>query len=220
MTDLPDDQPDTDDIDTAAEQIEHRPLITPEAFLMVQNLISLVINPKEVRRHLRSLHDALVAVDAAEKRLNDARVAHDAHIAKTTAELDARAAKLREGEVALANKKEAREDNLVEREKRIRELEKAWGALRLPGDDNFPTFGGLTREGPRVSALQKARFFEKHGRLPHVDESLDAPVAASEPQPEQSHTVHVGRDGTTLAQTIPESAGARIRGRRGAQATP
>jgi hypothetical protein len=212
MTDLPDDSPAGDDI----EQPEHRPLITPEAFLMVQNLISLVINPKEVRRHLRSLHDALAAVDAAEKKLNDARVAHDAHVAKTTAELDARAAKLREGELALANKKEWREDDLLERERRVAELEAAWKSLKLPGEDNFPTFGGLVREGPRVSGLQKARFFEKHGRLPHVDESLNAPVASE--QPAGRTVVQAGRDGTSLAQTIetPEPAGARIRGRKSA----
>jgi hypothetical protein len=116
----------------------------------------------------------------------------------------------------LANKREWREDNLLERERRIGELEAAWRALRLPGEDNFPTFGGLVREGPRVSGLQKARFFEKHGRLPHVDERLDAPVATSEPPVEQSRTVVVGREGTTLAQTIEEPAGARVRGRRGA----
>jgi hypothetical protein len=104
---------------------------------------------------------------------------------------------------------------LLERERRIGELEAAWKSLRLPGDDNFPTFGGLVRDGPRVSGLQKARFFEKHGRLPHVDESLNAPVATSEPPVEQSpRTVVVGRDGTTLAQTIEAPAGARIRGRR------
>jgi hypothetical protein len=216
MNDLPDDTPASDDV---TEQSERRPLITPEAFMMVQNLISLCVNPKEVRRHLRSLHDALAAADAAEKRLNDARVAHDAHVAKTTAELAEREKKLREGEVALANKREWREDDLLERERRISALEAAWKSLKLPGEDVFPSFGGLTREPPRVSGLQKARFFEKHGRLPGADESLDAPVAASEPQPEQSRTVVVGRDGTTLSQTVTESEapiGARVRGRRGA----
>jgi hypothetical protein len=215
MTDLPETEPASDDI--AELEHTHRPLITPEAFLMVQNLISLAINPKEVRRHLRSLHDALAAVDAAEKRLNDARVAHDAHVAKTTAELDARAAKLREGEVALANKKEDREDRLAEREQRIRELEDAWKGLRLPGDDNFPTFGGLTREPPRVSGLQKAKFHAAHGRLPHVDENPNA-LAANQPS---SRTVQVGRDGTTLTQTVDAPpTGARVRpGRKGA-ATP
>jgi hypothetical protein len=213
MSDLPDDLPADDDV---TERSEHRPLITPEAFLMVQNLISLAVNPKEVRRTLRSLHDALAAVDAAEKRLNDARVAHDAHVVKTTAELDARAAKLKAAEVGLENKKEWREDNLLAREKRIAELEAAWKSLRLPGEDNFPTFGGLVRDGPRVTGLQKATFHAKHGRLPHVDESLNAPVATSEQPTEQSQrTVIVGRDGTTLAQTIDApAAGARVRGRR------
>jgi hypothetical protein len=213
MSDFPETEPASDDV---TEQPAHRPLIAPEAFMMVQNLISLCVNPREVRKHLRQLHDALAAVDAAEKRLNDARVAHDARIAEITAELAAGQAKLREGETALANKKEWREDNLLERERRIRELENAWGALRLPGEDIFPTFGGLVREPPRVSGLQKAKFHERHGRLPDADESLSGPVAASEPPGEQSHIVHVGRDGTTLAQTIPEPpAGARVRGRRG-----
>jgi hypothetical protein len=168
------------------------------------------------------LHDALAATTAAQRQLESDRADFATYEQKTREELTAQAAKLREGQVELANRKEAREDRLAERERRIGELEKAWRGLRLPGEDNFVTFGGLTRDGPRVSGLQKARFVEKHGRLPHVDESLDAPVAASEPQPEQSRTVVVGRDGTTLAQSVEEPAGARIRGRRSTdrQATP
>jgi hypothetical protein len=68
-----------------------------------------------------------------------------------------------------------------------------------------------------VSPLQKARFFSKHGRLPHVDESLDAPVAASEPPAEQLHRGNTGESyppGVTLTRE-PEQP-VRVRGRRGA----
>jgi hypothetical protein len=216
MTDTDDATDDTPDDPT--EQPEHHPVLPSlDSFKAVRDLVALVTDPRMVKRNLRSLHDALAATTAAQRQLESDRAALAEYEKATRAELAAREAKLREGEVALANKKEAREDRLVEREQRIAALEKAWGALRLPGDDNFPTFGGLTREGPRVSGLQKARFFEKHGRLPHVDESLDAPVASSEPPPEQSRTVVVGRDGTTLAQSVEEPVRARV-GRRGADA--
>jgi hypothetical protein len=211
-----------DTLEAAAEPTERRPLVTPEAFLMVQNLISLVINPKEVRRHLRSLHDALAAVDAAEKRLNDDRVAHDAHVAKTTAELEARAAKLAEGERGLELKKEWREDDLLAREARINRLEASWRGLPLPGADNFECFGGLVRDPPRTTPLEKAKFYSQHGRLPHVDENLNAPVAT--PPVEQSRTVRAGPGDTseflpnvTLTRSPEQPAGgARVRGRRGA----
>jgi hypothetical protein len=189
-------------------------LPTLDSFAAVNNLIALATDPRTVKRHLRQLHDSLAATTAARRQLETDRAEHDRVIAAERAEIAAERAKLREGEVALANKKEAREDLLAEREKRIRELEKAWGSLRLPGDDNFETFGGLTRAPPPVSALQKARFHAAHGRLPHVDERLDAPVA-SEPPADQSRTVQVGRDGTTLAQSVEEPVRVRI-GRRGA----
>jgi hypothetical protein len=219
MTDLPDDTPDTDDM---AEPTERLPVLPSlDSFKAVRDLVALAIDPRAVKRNLRSLHDALAATTAARHELESARAAHDAQVAKDRAEFAADRAKLREGETALANKREWREDNLLERERRISALEAAWKSLKLPGEDNFVTFGGLTREPPRVTGLQKAKFFEKHGRLPHVDESLDAPVATSEPRPEQSRTVIVGRDGTTLSQTVTESeaapvGAARVRPRRGA----
>jgi hypothetical protein len=189
-------------------------LIPPTAWEGMFLLGKIATDPKAVRRHLRQLHDALAAVTAGRDKLAAERTAFDEYEQKTRAELTAQAAKLRAGQVELATAKDAREDRLAEREQRIRELEQAWGALRLPGDDNFPTFGGLTREPPRVSGLQKARFVEKHGRLPHADESLDAPVASE--QPAGRMVVQAGRDGTSLAQTIetPEPVGARVRGRK------
>jgi hypothetical protein len=211
---MADDQPDTDDV--ATEQPERLALPSLDSFKAVRDLVALAIDPRAVKRHLRQLHDALAATDAAQRKMESDRAEHDRVIAAERAEISAGRAKLSADQTALANKKEAREDSLAEREKRIRELEKAWGALRLPGDDNFEPFGGLTRAPPPTTPLQKAKFFERHGRLPHVDESLDAPVAASEPQPEQSRTVVVGRDGTTLAQSVEGPAAARIRGRRGA----
>jgi hypothetical protein len=132
MTDLPDDQPASDDV----EQPDRRPLITPEAFLMVQNLISLCVNPKEVRKQLRSLHDALAAVDAAEKRLNDARVAHDAHISKTAAELADREKKLRAREAQHAAERGRWEST----QQMIREGSAA-RKYRHPDDDFTPPAG-------------------------------------------------------------------------------
>src|SRR4029077_4769930 len=114
MTDLPDDQPASDD-DRPATTTS---LPTLDSFAAVNNLIALAVDPKAVRRNLRSLHDALAATAAAQQQLESDRAAFAEYEKATRAE--------REGQVELANKKEAREDRLAEREQRIRELENAW----------------------------------------------------------------------------------------------
>jgi predicted nuclease with TOPRIM domain len=101
--------------------------------------------------YLRQLHDALAAVTAGQDKLAADQAALTAYEQKTREELTAQAAKLREGQVELANAKDAREDNLAEREKRIGELEHRWAFI---GDDDDVRRGFRARE---FSALFKAR---------------------------------------------------------------
>jgi hypothetical protein len=211
MSDLPDDSPASDDV---SEQPERRPLIiTPEAFMMVQNLISLCINPKEVRRHLRSLHDALAAADAAEKRLNDVRGAHDTQVAQDRAELADREKKLREGETALANKREWREDNLLERERRISRLEAQWAFVGEEPD----VYSGF--RSAEFSSLMKAR--AAFGYASDAVVGLDDIAEHMREKFPPGRNVRTGTAGesfpdhVTLTRSEPDSpAGVRIRGRK------
>jgi hypothetical protein len=118
-----------------------------------------------VKRHLRQLHDALAVVTAGPDKLAAERTAFDEYERTTRAELTAQAAKLREGQVALATAKDAREDPLAERERRIRELEAAW---KFVGEDNVDDVARGFRAA-EFSALMKARAAHGIGR----DHGLD-----------------------------------------------
>jgi hypothetical protein len=156
MSDTDDTGTDTDNPDTAtaadaggAVELALR-LIPPAAWEGMFLLGKIATDPKAVRRHLRQLHDALAAVTAGQDKLAADQAAFTAYEQKTREELTAQAAKLREGQVELANAKDAREDNLAEREKRIGELEHRWAFI---GDDDVRR-GFRARE---FSALFKAR---------------------------------------------------------------
>jgi hypothetical protein len=146
----PDDVTDADIGIEAAVELEHRP-IPPEVLAAAFSLIVLLPDQKIFKSRLRGFANALAAIDTARKKLVVERAAFSEYQEKTKAELDARAIKLRAGEVALADKKDDREDNLAEREQRIRELEDQW---RFVGED------GDVRSGfrsPEFTPLEKAR---------------------------------------------------------------
>lgn len=137
---------DTDATDNGTERPEHLSL-PPDSFKAVRDLIALVIDPRAVRRHLRQLHDALATVSTAQLALATERTAHDAHLAKDRAELEAERAAVQKRRVEV----EIAEGRLVEREERIRELEAAWKNLGEPDD---------VRSGfrsPEFTPLQKAQ---------------------------------------------------------------
>jgi len=182
--------------------------------MMVQNLISLCVNPKQVRRHLRSLHDALAAVDAAEKRLNDARVEHDAAIAKDRAELAAERHTL----LLRRQRVEQSETELEQKRETIRKLESSWNNLALPGEP-APLYGSITRSRP-YSGLAVAKHYAEHGVLPdHPDAPL--PTEDSEAQAEPS-PVAADRHGQKFPPgvTLTHTPEAPVRVRPGRRAVP
>jgi hypothetical protein len=126
-------------------------LIPPQAWETVFALVRIAVDPKFARRNLRSLHDSLAATTAAQKKLDADRVEFAVYERQTREELTARDIKLREKEVELATKKDAREDRLREREEHIRELEHRWAFV---GEDDDVKTG--FRQG-EFSALYKAR---------------------------------------------------------------
>jgi hypothetical protein len=197
-------------IDTAAEPTERLSLPSLDSFAAVNNLIALAIDPKAVRRHLRSLHDSLAAIDRERRGLEADRQAFAADKAKQLAEIAA------EREVVTRRLLAAQETERANEERHavIRKLEVAWSGLRLPGEP-ADGFGTLARSRP-FSGLQVARHAAEHGRLP---DHPDAPLPQEDP-------VRTGFDGTefskhtTITRTPEPPAGARVRpGRKGA-ATP
>jgi hypothetical protein len=178
--------------DTTTEQPERRlSLPSLDSFKAVRDLVALAIDPKLVKRHLRQLHDSLAAVDTAQRQLESDRAAiaaERAEIAAERAEVADAQKKLREREVKLHIEKTAFDERL-----------KLLPPSREPyhaDDDGWtaPAGSGMSRTfAPPRSAVP------------------------SEPPPEQRQTVHVGREGTTLSQTIEAPpAVARVRpGRKG-----
>jgi hypothetical protein len=150
MSDLPDDQPADDDV----EQPERLALPTLDSFKAVRDLIALCIDPRTVKQRLRQLHDSLAAIAAAQLKL-DAReaavVAREAAADTREREQNQRAVKLHEQEVELATAKDARLDAVMERERRIGELEAAW---RFVAEDDDVRRGFRSAE---FSSLMKAR---------------------------------------------------------------
>lgn len=198
---------DTDD--TATEQPARLSLPSLDSFKAVRDLVALAIDPKAVKRHLRQLHDALAAVDAATRKLADDRAACDEHCKRITAEAEEKQKMAgRIWETA-----QAAERSIAERDRRTAELEKAWSGLRLPGQPP-DMFGTISRSAP-FSALEIARYAAAHdGRLP---EHPDAAIIDS---------VRTGNNGepfaedTTITRT-PEApspaAGVRVRPSRSAR---
>jgi hypothetical protein len=197
MTDLPDDT-----TDTATEQPDHRS-VPPDAFTVAFNLIALAADPREFKKKLQGLHRALTAVDEGMARLAADRAEHDRAIAAERAELAAERDALMKRRVDVHQA----EASLAERREYIIKKEAAWKNLGEP-DEVIRGF-----QSPQYSPLEKAR-------RAHRGEPI-----ATEPGPPDAgdavtpRTVVVGREGTTLAQTIeaPAPAAARARpSRRGA----
>jgi hypothetical protein len=144
--------------------IEQRLERTPmDDFRRLFDLIALISSEKNLKSRVREFQRSEARAVAAQERLAADRAAHDAHVAKTLAELEAERAAVRKRQLDVA----AAEGRLAEREQRYVELEKAWGDLKLPG--HTPLFGTLTQT-PAHTPLQKARFATEHGRLPEDDE--------------------------------------------------
>jgi len=218
MTDLPDDQPDTDDI---AEPAERLALPTLDSFAAVRDLIALCIDPRAVKRHLRQLHDALAATAAAQRQLENDRAEHDRVIAAERAEIAAERDALMKRRVDVHQA----EASLAERTERITRLERAWSDLTLPGEPP-PLMGTLTRS-KAYTGLERARYAATHdGALPTHPDALPLegePQAEPPPAPVRRGHGDAGDwpKNVTLTRSPEEPpAGARVRpGRKGA-ATP
>jgi hypothetical protein len=107
-----------------------------EAFSAVTSLIALVTDAKACGKRLDELRKAIEQADAAQADLKAARDEFGRHAAAETAAADAREAKLRAREVAVA----IAERDLVRREQAIADAKPP----RYPHDPNL--FGTLTRE--------------------------------------------------------------------------
>jgi hypothetical protein len=215
MSDLPDDQPATDDV---AEPTERLSLPTLDSFAAVRDLIALCIDPRSVKQRLRQLHDSLAAVAVAQQKL-DAReaavAAREAAAAEHEKAITAQELKLREGQVALATAKDARLDAVIERERRVGELEAQW---RFVAEDDDVRSGFRSAE---FSALMKARAAYGFTR----DSGLDEVAKEMAEKFPRGPTARTGFDGTTefpkgvtltrdLPPSEPPAAGVRIRGGR------
>jgi hypothetical protein len=201
MMDTPDD---TDD--TATEQPARLSLPSLDSFKAVRDLVALAIDPRAVKRHLRQLHDALAAVDAAQRKLVEDRAAHDEYLAKTRAEIEEQ----RNMAARIWETAQAAERSIAERERRT-ELEKAWSGLRPPGQP--PEMFGTISRSPAFTGLEVAKYAAAHdGRLPEHPDAADSVRTGNDGEPFAEHT--------TLTRT-PEppspAAGARVRPGRAAR---
>jgi hypothetical protein len=215
--DRPDDTYLDDGPGAEAEQPERLALPSLDSFKAVRDLVALEIDPKSVKRHLRQLHDSLAAVTAGQDKLAADQAAFTAYEQKTREELTAQAAKLREGQVALANAKDLREYNLAERELRIRELEDRW---RFIGEDEDVRSGFRTAE---FSSLMKARAAHGIGR----DHGVDEIAATMREKYPPVRTVKHDPQGTSFPNHVslsrsepPPPAAARVRPRRHNTSSP
>jgi hypothetical protein len=106
---------------------------TPDAYSAVFDLLALVADHKGFRKRARELQRAETAVTQGQAKLAAERADFAKYEQKTREELTTQAAKLREGQVELATKKDAREEKLREREERVTEREDFWRNL---GEDD------------------------------------------------------------------------------------
>lgn len=203
----------------AGGPVELLRLMPPTAWEGMLVIGKIATDPKAYRRALRALHDSLAAVTAGQDKLAADRAEQDAQLAKDRAEISAERVKLREGQVALANQKDSRENNLAEREQRIRELEHRWAFV---GEDDDVRRGFRSAE---FGALYKAR--SAMGFTSDTIAGLDGIAEQMREKYPPSRTVKHDpqgtpfRDGLTLTRDEPEPpAGVRVRGRKGAQASP
>lgn len=190
-------------------------LIPPTAWDGMLVLGKIATDPKAVRRHLRQLHDALASVTAGQDKLAADRAAFDEYERTTREELTAQAAKLREGQIALATTKDAREERLAERCSRINELERYWAFI---GEDDDVKSRFRSAE---FSALYKARSAYGYasdatagldGIAQHMAEKFPRRTTRSDPQgtPFPAHT--------TITHSPEPPVAARVRPSRPARA--
>jgi hypothetical protein len=212
----------SDDIDTGidatievAETGETRP-IAPDSFKTVRDLIALVVDPKQVKRHLRQLHDSLAQVAAAQVKLAADRAVAAAQIEEDRAELAEERDVLMKRRLAV----QRQESELAEREQSYLELERAWSGLQLPGaPPPMMTGATLTRSEP-FTGLQKAKHFAEYGRLPdHPGKPIEgAPLVEPSPAPLRSGPNDAGDwpANVTLTRTEQAPEPVMIRRHRGA----
>ena len=89
--------------ETEAEQLSAPapPPATEASFAAVFDLIALVADPREARKRLRGYHEALVAVDQAQKQLLSAQTEFETYQTKIRTELEEQAALLERRRVAV-----------------------------------------------------------------------------------------------------------------------
>jgi hypothetical protein len=217
MSDIPTFEPDSDDMpDDGAVELALR-LAPPQSWEMCFALVKIAVDPRTTKRNLRALHDALSATTVARQQLETDRTTFATYEQKTRAELEQQAAKLREGQVELANKKEDREDRLAEREQRISALERQW---RFIGEDNVADVERGFRAA-EFSSLMKAR--AAYGITRDDNGGLDSVAQQMRERFPPTRNVRTDPQGvdfpahTSLSRGEPEPAptgAVRIRGRK------
>jgi hypothetical protein len=225
MSDTTDDDTTHMGTDDVAEQPERLALPSLDSFRAVRDLVALAVDPKAVKRNLRALHDALAATAAAQRQLDTreaAVVAREAAAAEHEKANTAQAIKLHEQEVELETRKDARLDAVIERERRIGELEAAW---RFVAEDDDVRRGFRSAE---FSALMKAR--SAYGYASDAVVGLDDIAEQMRERFPAGRTVRTDPQGTefpsftSLSRGEPDPkppAGARVRpGRKGAPVSP
>ena len=78
------------------------PAVTEAAFSVLTDLLAVIADPREARKRLRGYHEALVAADAAQKRLLSAQTEFAVYEEKTRGKLGEREAAVRAREVAVS----------------------------------------------------------------------------------------------------------------------
>jgi hypothetical protein len=198
---------DMDDSIAAATEQPDRLTLPALDFRAVRDLVALAIDPKMVKRNLRSLHDALAATTAAQRQLESDRAEHDAQLAKDRAELAAERDVLMKRRLAVHQA----EASLAERSERIGKLERAWRNLGEP-DSVISGF-----QSPQYSGLEKAR--RAHRGEPITEPSPpsgDAVARAGATIDEDPQGNKFPKHVSLTMTRPPEEPGARVRGRRGA----
>jgi hypothetical protein len=122
---------------------------SPDAFSTFADFLRVIADPKLFRERLAEFDRREKAALAIEQKSNATRAKNDEHTNAVNADLEKRAAVVREREAA-AN---TAGWHLAEREKRIRELEAQW---KFVGEGELVIRGF---QAPEFSALEKARQF-------------------------------------------------------------
>lgn len=163
------------DTDTDTDVIEQpEPLLSPDSFKAVRDLIALVVDPRAVKRNLRQLHDGLAAISAAQLKLDADRAAWGAQQEKERAEL------VQERAVLLGRRQRVEQDeaSIAQQREDIAKLERAWSGLRLPGEPPEFMVGSSIARPQAYTALQRARHYAEHGVPP---DHPDKPIEHAEP---------------------------------------